>query len=295
MSDYIVRATAAGANIRAFAAYTLDTVEEARAKHNLSPIAAAGLGRLLTGGAMMGSMLKNEDDLLTLQIAGDGPIKNLLVTADAVGNVKGFVGNPQVMLPPSKAGKLDVGGSIGNGVLTVIKDMGLKEPYAGQVELQTGEIAEDLTYYFATSEQVPSCVGLGVLMNQQDATVKQAGGFIVQLMPFASDEVIEKLEENIKSIDSVTKMLSDGKTPEEILGVLLEGLDLEIVDTMPVRFHCNCDRDRIEKALISVGAAEIQSMIDDGEPITMNCHFCNTDYTFSIDELKQIKSKLKKK
>lgn len=293
MGDYIVRATAADANIRAFAAYTLDTVEEARAKHNLSPVACAALGRLLTGGAMMGSMLKNDDDLLTLQIAGDGPIKNILVTADSKGDVKGFVGNPDVMLPPSKVGKLDVGGSIGNGVLTVIKDMGLKEPYAGQVELQTGEIAEDLTYYFATSEQVPSCVGLGVLMNQEDATVKQAGGFIVQLMPFASDEVIEKLEENIKNIDSVTKMLDAGLTPEQILEKLLDGLDPEFTDRAPVRFHCNCDRARIEKALISIGKDELQSMIDDGEPITMNCHFCNTDYTFTIDELKKIKGSLK--
>lgn len=288
MADYIVRATAANANIRAFAAYTLDTVETARKKHNLSPVASAALGRLLTGGAMMGSMLKNEEDLLTLQIVGTGPIGNVIVTADANANVKGFVGNPQVMLPPSKAGKLDVGGSIGNGVLTVIKDMGLKEPYAGQVELQTGEIAEDLTYYFATSEQVPSCVGLGVLMNKEDATVKQAGGFIVQLMPFAEDEVTTKLEANIQSIPSVTTMLDSGMTPEDILARLLDGLDMEIVDTMPVNFHCNCDRARIEKALISVGRKEIQSMIDDGEPITMNCHFCNTDYTFTIDELKEL-------
>lgn len=293
MSDYIVRATAAGANIRAFAAYTLDTVETARVKHNLSPVASAALGRLLTGGAIMGSMLKNEEDLLTLQIAGDGPIKNIIVTADGLGNVKGFVGNPDVMLPPSPAGKLDVGGSIGNGVLTVIKDMGLKEPYAGQVELQTGEIAEDLTYYFATSEQVPSCVGLGVLMNRENATVKQAGGFIVQLMPFASDEAIQKLEENIKNIDSVTKMLDDGMSPEDILNVLLKGLDVEFTDRQEVRFSCNCDRDRIEKALISVGKKELQSMIDDGEPIVMNCHFCNTDYKFDIPELRELLKKVK--
>ena len=292
MADYIVRATAANASIRAFAAYTLDTVEEGRRKHGLSPVACAALGRLLTGGAIMGSMLKNDDDLLTLQIAGDGPIKNVVVTADSKGNVKGFVGEPKVMLPPSKAGKLDVGGSIGNGVLTVIKDMGLKEPYAGQIELQTGEIAEDLTYYFATSEQVPSCVGLGVLMNREDATVAQAGGFIVQLMPFAEDSVIEKLEENIKGIDSVTKMLSDGMTPEDILNKLLDGMDPVMVDTAPVRFHCNCSRERLEKALISVGKVELQKMIDDGEPITMNCHFCNTDYTFSIDELKTLIKKI---
>ncbi len=292
MADYIVRATAANASIRAFAAYTLDTVEEARRKHDLSPVACAALGRLLTGGAIMGSMLKNDDDLLTLQIAGDGPIKNVVVTADSKGNVKGFVGEPKVMLPPSPAGKLDVGGSIGNGVLTVIKDMGLKEPYAGQIELQTGEIAEDLTYYFATSEQVPSCVGLGVLMNREDATVSQAGGFIVQLMPFAEDSVIEKLEENIKGIDSVTRMLDSGMSPEDILNKLLDGMDPVMVDTAPVRFHCNCSRERLEKALISVGKVELQKMIDDGEPITMNCHFCNTDYTFSIDELKALIKKI---
>jgi len=293
MSDYIVRATAANAQIRAFAAYTLDMVEEARKRHNLSPVASAALGRLLTGGAMMGSMLKNDSDVLTLEIAGDGPIKNVIVTSDASGNVKGFVGNPSVMLPPNPLGKLDVGGSIGNGVLTVIKDLGLKEPYAGQVELQTGEIAEDLTYYFATSEQVPSCVGLGVLMNRDDATIKQAGGFIVQLMPFADDETIEKLEENIKKIDSVTKMLDSGLTPEGILEVLLEGMDLEIMDTSPVRFSCNCNRERLEKALISIGKEELQAMIDDGAPITMNCHFCNTDYTFSVDELKALLKQIK--
>lgn len=292
MADYVVRATAANAQIRAFAANTYDMVETAREKHGLSPVACAALGRLLTGGAIMGSMLKNDDDLLTLQIAGDGPIKNVVVTADSKGNVKGFVGNPNVMLPPSKLGKLDVGGSIGNGVLTVIKDMGLKEPYAGQVELQTGEIAEDLTYYFASSEQVPSCVGLGVLMNRENATIAQAGGFIVQLMPFADDATIERLEENIKGIDSVTNMLSQGMTPELILEKLLDGFDIEFTGKMPVRFHCNCDRNRIEKALISVGKKELQSMIDDGEPITMNCHFCNTDYTFEIDELKELIKKI---
>lgn len=294
MSDKIIRATAAGASIRAFAALTTDTVETARAKHNLSPVASAALGRLLTGGAMMGSMLKNDTDLLTLQIAGDGPIKNILVTSDANGHVKGFVGNPSVDLPPSPASKLDVGGAIGNGVLTVIKDMGLKEPYAGQVMLQTGEIAEDLTYYFATSEQVPSCVGLGVLMHRDKLQVKHAGGFIIQLMPFASDEVLDKLEANVKEIDSVTKMLDAGMTPEDILRKILEGFDVEITDELPVEFYCNCDRARIEKALISVGPKELQSMIDDGKPIVMNCHFCNTDYTFQTDELKKIKASLKR-
>ena len=171
--------------------------------------------------------------------------------------------------------------------------MGLKEPYSGQVVLQTGEIAEDLTYYFATSEQVPSSVGLGVLMNRQDATVKRAGGFIIQLMPFAGDEVLTKLEENIKSLKPVTTMLDLGLTPEEVLGEVLKGFDIEITDTMPVGFKCNCSKDRLTKALISLGKKEIKSILDDGKPITMNCHFCNTDYTFEIDELKDIYKKIK--
>jgi molecular chaperone Hsp33 len=293
MGDYMIRAIAANANIRAFAAVSKDTVEEARKRHDLSPVACAALGRLLTGGAMMGSMLKSEDDLITLQIVGDGPLGNVIVTSDSHGRVKGFVGNPSVMLPLNPMGKLDVGGAIGKGVLTIIKDMGLKEPYAGQVELQTGEIAEDLTYYFAVSEQVPSCVGLGVLVNTKDSTVRQAGGFIIQLMPFADDEIIDRLEKNIRSLPSVTTMLDEGKDPEQILKLVLDGFDMEITDTMPLEFKCNCDRDRIEKALVSIGPKEVQSMIDDGKPITMNCHFCNTDYTFDIEELKKLKASMK--
>lgn len=287
MADYIVRATAANAQIRAFAANTKEMVEEARRIHNTSPVVTAALGRLLTGGAMMGAMQKGEEDLLTLQVSGDGPLKGMTVTADARGNVKGYAIEPQVMLPPSKAGKLDVGGAVGKGSLRVIKDMGLKEPYVGQTVLQTGEIAEDLTYYFAVSEQVPSVVGLGVLMNR-DNTVRQAGGFIVQLMPFAEEETISKLEENIKNLASVTTMLDAGKTPEEMLGVLLEGMDLEVTDTLPVGFSCNCSKDRVRKALISIGREELQSMIDDGKEIEVNCHFCNKNYNFTVDELKEM-------
>ena len=286
--DRIIRATAAGAQIRAFAAVTRDTVEEARARHNLSPVASAAVGRLLTAGAMMGAMLKGDDDILTLAVMGDGPIGKVVVTADSKGTVKGYADNPQVMLPPNSIGKLDVGGAVGQGYLQVIKDMGLKEPYAGQVQLQTGEIAEDLTYYFVTSEQIPSSVGLGVLMNKEDGTVKHAGGFIIQLMPFASDEVLEKLEQNLLKISSVTKMLDDGSTPEQILEQILEGFDIEINDEVPVRFECNCSKQRVEKALISVGRDEIKSMIADGEPISVNCHFCNTNYEFSIDDLKAL-------
>lgn len=286
MKDYIVRAAAANTQIRAFAAVTTELVEEARQRHGTSPVATAALGRLLTGGVMMGSMMKNEEDMLTIQIKCSGQIGGLTVTSDSRGHVKGYVYNPDVMLPP-KNGKLDVGGALGQGVLTVIKDMGLKEPYSGQTILQTGEIAEDLTYYFATSEQVPSSVGLGVLM-EKDNTVRCAGGFIVQVMPFIEDKVLEKLEQNIQKIQSVTSMLDNGHIPEEMLGQVLEGLDLEITDTLPAEFYCNCSKERIEKAIISVGRREIQSMIDDGREIEVKCHFCNTAYKYSVDELKEL-------
>ena len=284
--DYIVRAMAADQQIRAFAATTKETVETARSCHNTSPVATAALGRLLTAGAMMGAMMKGEKDLLTLQIKGDGPLGGITVTADAKANVKGFVENPDAMLPP-KNGKLDVGGAVGIGLLNVIKDMGMKEPYVGQTILQTSEIAEDLTYYFATSEQVPSSVGLGVLMNK-DNTVHCAGGFIVQVMPFVTDEVLSRLEENIQKISSVTQMLDDGHTPEQMLERVLEGLDIEITDTIPANFSCNCSHERIEKAIISIGKKDIQSMIDEGKEVEVKCHFCNTAYKFSVEELKEI-------
>lgn len=293
MSDYIVRATAANAQIRAFACTTKDMVEKARQAHNTSPVVTAALGRLMSAGAMMGSMLKGEDDLLTLQIKSGGPVQGLTVTADSKGNVKGYANVPNVIIPANSKGKLNVAGAVGPGFLTVIKDMGLKEPYSGQTMLQTCEIAEDLTYYFATSEQVPSSVGLGVLM-EKDNTVKCAGGFIIQLMPFTEEEVIDRLEENLKKVTSVTSLLAEGLTPEELLGVVLEGFDLEITDTSDTRFFCNCDRQRVEKALISIGKKELQEMINDGEPIEMNCHFCNTNYVFTVDELKELYRKARK-
>ena len=290
MTDYIVRATAADAQIRAFACTTRDVVETARVAHNTSPVVTAALGRLLSAGAMMGSMLKGDEDILTLQIKGDGPAGGLTVTADSKGNVKGYANVPDVILPANAIGKLDVAGALGNGILSVIKDMGLKEPYVGQTALQTGEIAEDLTYYFATSEQVPSCVGLGVLM-EKDNTVKQAGGFIVQLMPFAEDSVIDQLEANLAKIKSVTSILDEGNTPEQMLEILLEGMNPEFTDTMPTSFSCNCDKKRVEKALISIGKAELQEMINDGKEIEVNCHFCNKNYTFSVEELKELLKK----
>lgn len=289
MNDYIVRATAAQGQIRAFAATTRDLVETARKAHNTSPVVTAALGRLLTGGAMMGVMMKGDKDVLTLQIKGDGPIHGLVVTADSKGNVKGYADQPDVMLPANSQGKLDVGGAVGSGILSVIKDLGLKEPYVGQTQLQTGEIGDDLTYYFASSEQVPSSVGLGVLM-ERDNTVKRAGGFIVQLMPDAQEEIIEKLEENLGKITSVTGLLDQGDTPEMILERLLGNLDLEILDRLDTRFYCNCDKVRVGKVLISLGQKELQSMIDEGKEVTLNCHFCNTDYTFSVEELKELLS-----
>lgn len=289
MNDSIIRATAAGAQIRAFAAVTTNLVEEARQRHNTSPVATAALGRLMTGAVMMGSMMKNPEDILTVQIKCSGPIGGLTVTADSQGGVKGYAYNPDVMLPP-KNGKLDVGGALGQGVLTVIRDMGMKEPYSGQTILQTGEIAEDLTYYFATSEQIPSSVGLGVLM-EGDNTVRCAGGFIVQVMPFVEDKVLDKLEENIGKIRPVTAMLDNGHTPEEMLREVLEGLDVEITDTLPAGFTCNCSKQRIEKAIISIGKKEIQSLIDEGKDVEVKCHFCNTAYSYSVDELKELLKK----
>ncbi len=290
MSDYIVRATAGDHQIRAFAATTREMVEEARKAHNTSPVATAALGRLLTAGSMMGIMMKGEDDILTIKIQGSGPIEGLTVTSDSKGNVKGYVYNPGVMLPPNQAGKLDVGGAVGEGVLSVIQDIGLKEPYVGQTILIGGEIAEDLTYYYANSEQTPSSVALGVLMNKEN-TVKQAGGFIIQLLPGASDEMIEKLEKKLGEITSITTLLDEGNTPEMILEHILGEFGMEIMELIPTRFHCNCDKKRVEKALISVGRKDLQEMIDDEKSIEVNCHFCNKNYEFTVEDLKELYEK----
>ena len=278
--------------MRAFAATTKNLVEAARVHHNTSPVATATLGRTLTAGAIMGSMMKNDTDMLTLQIRGDGPIEGITVTADSHANVKGYVGNPDVMLPP-KNGKLDVGGAVGIGLLQVIKDMGLKEPYVGQTILVSSEIAEDLTYYFASSEQVPSSVGLGVLMNK-DNTVRCAGGFIIQLMPFATEETISQLEENLKDVTSVTDFLDKGYTPEQMLEKLIGHLDLEITDTIPTQFYCNCSKERVEQAVASIGKKDIQEMIDEGKDIEVKCHFCNTAYNYTVEDLKNILKRSKK-
>lgn len=292
MSDYIVRAMAADNQIRAFAITSRDLVEKARQIHNTSPVATAALGRSLSAGAMMGSMMKGEQDLLTLQIRGDGPLGGITVTADSKAQVKGYVNEPAVLIPANAKGKLDVSGAIGKGMLQVIRDLGMKEPYVGQTELQTGEIAEDLTYYFATSEQVPSSVGLGVLLNR-DNTVRQAGGFIIQLMPYTAEKVIDALEKRLAGIKSVTELLDQGLTPEGILEELLGEFGLTVNDTIPTAFSCNCSKERVEKAIISIGSKEIREMIRDGKPIEVKCHFCNEAYIFTIEELKEILNKAK--
>lgn len=286
MNDYIVRATAADGQIRAFAAYTKGVVEEARARHDSSPTATVALGQLLTAGTMMGAMMKNDKDILTLQIRCDGPLGGLTVTSDNQGNVKGYAIHPDVDVPV-KNGQINVADALDLGVLNVIKDMGLKEPYVGQTILETSEIAKDLTYYYMNSEQVPSSVGLGVLM-EKDNTVKCAGGFIIQLMPFAEDAVIDKLEENLKNVTSVTELLDSGCTPEGLLDALLGNLGIEITDTLPTQFYCNCSKERVEKAVASVGRKDLQDMIDDGEDIEVKCDFCSSTYKYTVEELKDI-------
>ena len=287
MEDYIIRGMAADHQVRFFAASSRNLVEEARKRHDTSPVATAALGRLLTAGAMMGTMCKNDTDVITIQIKCSGPIGGLVVTADAKANVKGYVYNKDVMLPPSKAGKLDVGKALDLGVLTVIKDLGLKEPYSGQTHLVSGEIAEDLTYYFATSEQIPTSVALGVLMNK-DNTVRQAGGFIIQMMPFAEDGLIATLEDRLKEFSSVTSHLDAGETPEDMMKKLFEGYDIDIEDKILTQFYCNCSKERVSKAVISVGKKDLQEMIQEGKPIEVNCHFCNSHYTFTVEEMEEM-------
>lgn len=285
--DYIVRATAAGQQLRAFAITSRNITEKARSIHNTSPVATAALGRLLTAASMMGSMMKGEKDVLTLQIECGGPIGGLMVTSGSDGNVKGYVNNPGILLPPNPQGKLDVAGALGPGFLNVIRDTGLKEPYNGQTHLVSGEIAEDLTYYYATSEQVPSSVGLGVFMDK-DNTVKQAGGFIIQVMPDADDEVIDRLEKSINSIKSVTDMLESGMGPEDILEYIIKDGSVEILEKIPVQYYCNCSKDRVSRVISSLGRSGLQEMIEEGSPVEVNCHFCNSHYVFDMEDLKKL-------
>ena len=285
--DYILRAYAAGGDIRAFAVTSRSLVQEAKQRHGTSPVVTAALGRLLSAGAMMGVMMKGEKDILTLQVRGDGPLRGLTVTADSAGNVKGYPIVPSVIIPANDKGKLDVGGAVGSGYLRVVKDLGMKEPYSGQVDLQTGEIAEDLTYYFAVSEQVPSAVGLGVLMEKNN-TVKQAGGFIIQLMPGAGEDDISALESKLACINSVTSMLDAGMTPEDILDLLLGDMGLVITDKIPAAFYCGCGRERVEKVLYGISNDELISMANDKKPVEIKCDFCGNKYIFSSEDIANI-------
>ena len=290
MKDYLIRATAANGQVRAFGVTSRELTETAKNAHDTSPVATAALGRLMSAAVMMGADLKGENDLLTLRMEGDGPMGGLLATADSHGNVKGYAFHPEVLLPPNAKGKLDVGGALGAGMLSVVKDIGLKEPYVGQTNLVSGEIAEDLTYYYATSEQIPCSIALGVLMNK-DNTVRQAGGFMIQLLPGASDELIDRLEERLGELSSITALLDAGKTPEETLSDLLGDFDLEILEKKPVQFHCDCSRERVERAIVSIGKKEIREMIEEGKPIEAGCQFCNKKYSFSVEELEELLQK----
>ena len=287
MGDYIIRATAANDSIRAFAATTRETVQKARELHNTTPVASAALGRLLTAGAMMGIMLKGEKDLVTIQIKGDGPLEGEIVTADSKGRVKGYVFNPNVDIPPKSPTKLDVGGAVGKGFLTVIKDLGLKEPYVGKTELVSGEIAEDLTYYYAKSEQVASAISLGVLVDT-DTNIKQAGGFIIQVMPGITEKILSRLESRINVVPYITELLSMGDTPESILNLILGDMDLQIIDKVPTEYYCGCSRERVEKALLAIGKDDLKKILEEDKKAELSCHFCNKVYNFDENDLKRL-------
>ncbi len=285
MEDYIVRATAAQGTVRAVAAVTTNMVREARNIHELSPLASVALGRTMTAAALMSTFLKGTKDTLTLQIKGDGPLGGIVVVSDSNANVRGYVHNPLVHLPLNENGRYDVAGAIGkNGYLNVIKDLGLKEPYIGYVKLISGEIAEDITYYFASSEQIPSAVALGVLTNSEDL-IQSAGGFIIQLMPDAEENTISNIEKKISTLPSLTKLLSEGKTPEDILELVLGEMNLKIGDKTSCQYKCNCSRERMERGLVSLGKDEIESMIKEQHGAETCCHFCNSKYQFSENDL----------
>ena len=293
MGDYIIKAISENGQARAYVAVTTDMVNEAARRHNMSPVAIVAAGRLFTAGAMMGTMMKNDRDILTIRIKGNGPIGQMMCTADPNGHVKGFVGDPQVMLP-LKDGRIDVAGALGIGVLSVTKDLGLKEPYIGDTILVTSEIGDDLTYYFATSEQTPSAVGLGVYMNK-DNTADAAGGFIVQMMPEATDETTGILEANVQSITSVSDLLHDGETADGLLKRIFNGLDYKVLETIDVSYSCDCSRTKVINALLSLGPDEIKSLIDEGKPVEIKCQFCGEKYEFSLDDLDRMYKGLKEK
>ena len=288
MSDYIVNAITSNGAIRVVAADTTELCNRAQEIHKMSPTAAAALGRALTAAAIMGRMLKSSDDSITVQLAGGGPIGRVVAVGDGRANVKGYVDNPLVDLPLNPNGKLDVGGAVGkDGFLSVIRDLGLKEPYVGQVPLVNGEIAEDLTQYYATSEQIPTAVALGVLVDV-DYTIKAAGGFILQVLPGAYDEDIDNVEKTVASISSVTEMLSEGKKPEDIVKQLLSDYEIEFFDNVPTMYKCDCSRERTDRALISIGQEELSKIIEEDGKAQITCHFCDNIYDYTKEELQAL-------
>ena len=288
MGDYVIRGTAADGQILAFAADTTEMVEEARRRHGLTPTATAALGRTLTAAAMMACQLKNSEESVTIQLEGSGPIGRVVAVADGEGRVRGYVDNPEVDLPLNKQGKLDVGGAIGIGVMNITKDLGLKEPYTGSTHLVSSEVAEDLAYYFTVSEQIPSAVSLGVMVNK-DGTVWTAGGFILQMMPGATEAAADLLQERVMAFPRVTEYLAEGHSPEELLKELLGDMDLVIMEKKDTDFRCNCSREKVSAALLSIGAEELQQLEEAGEPVEMGCHFCNEKYVFSPEEVKALR------
>ncbi|MFB5198123.1 Hsp33 family molecular chaperone HslO [Neobacillus sp. KR4-4] len=292
MKDYLVKALAYDGNIRAFAVRTTETVTEAQRRHQTWRTASAALGRTLTAGVMMGAMLKGEDKL-TIKINGGGPLGPIVVDSNAKGEVRGYVTNPEVDFESNEHGKLDVRRAVGtDGMLAVVKDIGLRDFFSGQVPLVSGELGEDFTYYFATSEQVPSSVGVGVLVNPDD-TILAAGGFIFQLMPSTPEPIISKMEERLKTIEPISKLIERGLTPEQILEELFGKDQVKVLETMPVGFVCNCSKERFANAIVGLGAAEITAMIEEDGQAEAHCHFCNEKYLFTSEELEELKKEAK--
>lgn len=284
MADKLTRAITKDGFFKISAVVSTETVEQSRKFHNSSPVATAALGRLLTAGLLMGGELKEDNAKLTLQMSGDGPLGRVIVSANSKGEVKGYAENPQIDMPLNEKGKLDVGGAIGKGTLSVIKDLGLKEPYIGQVAIQTGEVGDDLAYYFMQSEQVPSVVALGVLVDR-DFSVKCAGGFIIQVMPECNDESLTMLENSIAGIMSVTEMLSQGMDGVDMIKYAMLGFDTEILEESEVGYVCDCSRERMERAIVSLGKAEIDAIIKEQGQAEIVCSFCNKPYVFNTEEL----------